>query len=72
MSKLNHFAGRQPQTTDMAAWLQYYVLDSLTAINFSKTLGALEKGSDIDRIFEISHHHMRYFGLVGAKFSTQS
>lgn len=64
MSKLSDLAQIQPAIVDMSAWLQYYALDSLSAMNFSCTLGALATGNDVDGICKISHQQMRYFGLV--------
>jgi hypothetical protein len=55
---------QKPTGVDMSAWLQYYAFDSLGEINFSKRLGFLDTGTDIDGICELDHKQMMYFALV--------
>lgn len=51
-------------SVDLAAWLQFYAFDSLGAVNFSKKLGFLEAGIDLDGICHLDHEQMMYFAVV--------
>lgn len=65
LSKMNNIiASQEPAVVDMSSWLQYYAFDSLGNIQFSRKLGFLETGTDVDRICHYDHEQMMYFALV--------
>ncbi|KAK6005955.1 hypothetical protein QM012_006365 [Aureobasidium pullulans] len=66
MNKMNGIIGSgKSAPVDLAAWLQYYAFDSLGALNFSKMLGFLESGTDVDGICHLDHEQMMYFAVWG-------
>ncbi|CAN8104061.1 unnamed protein product [Discula destructiva] len=66
MSKMNNIIGLENSApVDLAAWLQYYAFDSLGAVNFSKKLGFMESGTDVDGICHMDHEQMMYFSVWG-------
>ncbi|KGO65675.1 Cytochrome P450 [Penicillium italicum] len=50
---------------DIAAWLQYYAFDVIGELTFSKPLGFLEKGKDVDGIIGALEHMLDYSGKIG-------
>lgn len=65
MSKMNEIIGSAKSgPVDLAAWLQYYAFDSLGAVNFSKKLGFMDSGTDVDGICHLDHDQMMYFAVV--------
>lgn len=65
MSKMQEMIGSSNSgPVDLAAWLQYYAFDSLGAVNFSKKLGFMDFGKDIDGICHLDHEQMMYFAVV--------
>ncbi|KAJ6149758.1 hypothetical protein N7471_000957 [Penicillium samsonianum] len=62
--KLDEFAA-EAKVCDIAAWLQYYAFDVIGELTFSKPLGFLEKGNDIDGIIVALEHMLDYAGKVG-------
>lgn len=58
---------------DFGAWLQYYAFDVIGELTFSKRLGFLDRGIDVDRIIanlerlldyvSIVRFHMYFFGF---------
>ncbi|ROV89420.1 hypothetical protein VSDG_08680 [Cytospora chrysosperma] len=66
MSKMNEIIGSAKSgPVDLAAWLQYYAFDSLGAVNFSKKLGFMDSGTDVDGICHLDHDQMMYFAVWG-------
>ncbi|KAI0010206.1 cytochrome P450 [Xylariaceae sp. FL0662B] len=66
MTKMNEIIGDgKSAPVDLAAWLQYYAFDSLGAVNFSKKLGFLDSGTDVDGICHLDHDQMMYFAVWG-------
>lgn len=52
------------------AWLQYFAFDVLGEINFSKDLGFLEKGADVDNIIAAVGGILTYVSLVSLRLSS--
>ncbi|KAJ5793682.1 Cytochrome P450 [Penicillium paradoxum] len=50
---------------DIATWLQYYAFDVIGELTFSKPLGFLEKGADVDGIIVALERMLDYFGKIG-------
>ncbi|KAJ5988940.1 hypothetical protein N7481_004150 [Penicillium waksmanii] len=50
---------------DIATWLQYYAFDVIGELTFSKPLGFLEKGSDVDGIIAALEAMLSYSGKIG-------
>ncbi|TRX98040.1 hypothetical protein FHL15_001250 [Xylaria flabelliformis] len=66
LSKMNEILRSEKSgKVDMAAWLHYYAFDCLGAVNFSKMLGFLESGTDVDGICHLDHEQMMYFAVWG-------
>ncbi|OQD65538.1 hypothetical protein PENPOL_c006G06945 [Penicillium polonicum] len=55
----------EAKVCDIAAWLQYYAFDVIGELTFSKPLGFLEKGNDIDGIIVALEHMFDYSGKIG-------
>ena len=66
-SRMEEFAREPGKAVNMSAWLQYYAFDSLGEVNFSRKLGFLASGTDVDGICELDHKQMMYFALVGTQ-----
>ena len=64
VSQMRDLSRERSATVDMSAWMQYYAFDTLGAINFSRKLGFLDAGADIDGICKLDHGQMMYFALV--------
>ncbi|KAJ6163409.1 hypothetical protein N7497_003388 [Penicillium chrysogenum] len=62
--KLDEFVA-EAKVCDIAAWLQYYAFDVIGELTFSKPLGFLEKGNDVDGIIVALEHMLDYSGKVG-------
>lgn len=69
LSRIRDFTQHQSAIIDMSAWLQYYAFDSLGQINFSRTLGFLATGTDVDGICKLDHKQMMYFASVRSRCS---
>ncbi|KAJ6057061.1 uncharacterized protein N7446_007961, partial [Penicillium canescens] len=50
---------------DIAAWLQFYAFDVIGELTFSKPLGFLEKGGDVDGIIVALEYMLDYSGKIG-------
>ncbi|KAK1570169.1 cytochrome P450 [Colletotrichum navitas] len=48
---------------DLFQWIQYYMFDVLGQVTFSKELGFLDKGGDVEGVIE---NNWRYFSMVAA------
>ncbi|KAJ5375210.1 hypothetical protein N7517_007216 [Penicillium concentricum] len=62
--RLDEFVA-EAKVCDIAAWLQYYAFDVIGELTFSKPLGFLEKGTDIDGIIVALEHMLDYAGKIG-------
>ncbi|KAJ5506124.1 Cytochrome P450 [Penicillium expansum] len=62
--KLDEFVA-EAKVCDIAAWLQYYAFDVIGELTFSKPLGFLQKGGDIDGIIVALEHMLDYSGKIG-------
>ncbi|PLN86963.1 putative benzoate 4-monooxygenase cytochrome P450 [Aspergillus taichungensis] len=56
---------RAGQTLDFGAWLQMFAFDVIGEITFSRRLGFLEKGEDIDHIMSDIWKYFQYVAPVG-------
>jgi hypothetical protein len=68
VQRLKDLTRHQPAVINMSAWLQYYSFDSLVEAIFSKQIGFLATGSDVQGICELDHENMIYFALVSSLF----
>ncbi|KAH0836163.1 hypothetical protein AYO21_04830 [Fonsecaea monophora] len=50
---------------DLSRWLQMYAFDVIGEITFSKRLGFIDSGEDIDRMMYHTGRAMDYIGMVG-------
>lgn len=64
VSKLGQSADRK-DAVDLGTWLQYYAFDVVGEITFSKKLGFLEEGRDIDWIMQTIQGRLVYASLCG-------
>ncbi|CAG7935807.1 unnamed protein product [Penicillium nalgiovense] len=62
--KLDEFVA-EVKVCDIATWLQYYAFDVIGELTFSKPLGFLENGNDIDGIIVALEHMLDYSGKIG-------
>ncbi|OQE43521.1 hypothetical protein PENCOP_c003G04112 [Penicillium coprophilum] len=62
--RLDEFVA-EAKVCDIATWLQYYAFDVIGELTFSKPLGFLEKGTDIDGIIIALEHMLDYSGKIG-------
>ncbi|CEJ56131.1 Putative Cytochrome P450 [Penicillium brasilianum] len=53
------------EVCDIAVWMQYYAFDVIGEMTFSKPLGFLEKGGDVDGIIAAIEHMLDYSGKIG-------
>ncbi|KAI1374267.1 cytochrome P450 [Hypoxylon crocopeplum] len=53
------------ETCDFGAWLQYFAFDVVGEITFSKRLGFLEEGRDVDGIMASIWHWFEYVAVIG-------
>ncbi|KAL1962642.1 hypothetical protein VTN77DRAFT_9356 [Rasamsonia byssochlamydoides] len=65
LSRLREVSQDGKNATDPVAWMQYFAFDVLGEINFSKDLGFLEKGGDVDNIIAAIHGILGYVSLIG-------
>ena len=53
-----------PVSIDASAWLEYFAFDALGELNFSKPLGFLHRGEDVDGWIGGTESMMGYLSLV--------
>ncbi|KAI0405419.1 putative benzoate 4-monooxygenase cytochrome P450 [Xylaria palmicola] len=53
------------ETCDLGAWLQYFAFDVIGEITFSKRLGFLEEGRDVEGIIASIWHWFEYVAVIG-------
>ncbi|KAJ5916591.1 Cytochrome P450 [Penicillium tannophilum] len=63
-AKLDGFVA-QNNICDIASWLQYYAFDVIGELTFSKPLGFLETGGDVDGIIAALERMLDYSGKIG-------
>lgn len=63
----NRYADRDDDAgiCDFGAWLQYYAFDVIGELTFSKRLGFVDRGEDVDSIIANIEWVLRYFAVVG-------
>ncbi|KAF7552186.1 hypothetical protein G7Z17_g4509 [Cylindrodendrum hubeiense] len=64
MQKLDGFS-KDDKVCDMAMWLQYYAFDVIGELTFSRSLGFLDEGRDIDGIISSLEKMQDYSGKIG-------
>jgi hypothetical protein len=52
------------KTCDIADWMSYFTWDFLGDMTFSKRMGFMEQGKDVDGMLETAESVMRYFSVV--------
>ncbi|KAF9890064.1 hypothetical protein FE257_006744 [Aspergillus nanangensis] len=50
---------------DLGVWLQYYAVDVIGELTFSRRLGFVERGADLDNIIHDNDKMLDYFAVVG-------
>ncbi|KAK0108513.1 hypothetical protein ONS95_003316 [Cadophora gregata] len=50
---------------DFGTWLQYYAFDVIGELTFSKRLGFVDQGKDIDGVISVLERMLNYFAVVG-------
>jgi hypothetical protein len=64
LSRLREVSRNGKKSLNPVAWMQYFAFDVLGEINFSKDLGFLEKGDDVDSIIAAIGGILGYVSLV--------
>jgi len=65
LSRLREVSQDGKHPIDPVAWMQYFAFDVLGEINFSKDLGFLEKGADVDNIIAAIGGILGYVSFIG-------
>ncbi|KAI9842249.1 MAG: hypothetical protein M1837_007394 [Sclerophora amabilis] len=65
VSRIKQIMTPNPVALDVSAWVQYFAFDVLGEVNFSRRLGFLETGSDVDGMIHVADEMLRYVSLVG-------
>jgi hypothetical protein len=52
------------KTCDIAEWISYFTWDFSGDMTFSKRMGFMEKGRDVDAMIVTAERVMRYFSVV--------
>ena len=60
----NRFAGNG-EVCDLGRWLQFFAFDVIGEMTFSKRLGFLERGEDVNGIIAAIGSNFRYFSVLG-------
>lgn len=58
--------GSPPAVCDFGAWLQYYAFDVIGELTFSKRLGFVEGGADVDNIIRDLEWMLNYVAVVSS------
>lgn len=64
LSRLREISKDGEHAINPVEWMQYFAFDVLGEINFSKNLGFLEKGADVDNIIAAIGGILVYVSLV--------
>lgn len=59
------FAARRGKVLDLGQYLQFYAFDVMGELTFSRRLGFLESGVDVDNIMESIYANFEYFSVIG-------
>ncbi|KAK5046573.1 hypothetical protein LTR84_007334 [Exophiala bonariae] len=59
------YADRSDQICDLGEWLQFYAFDVIGELTFSKRLGFVEHGTDVDDIISNLESALGYFAVIG-------
>lgn len=65
LSRMQEFACPTPRAVDIRAWLQFYSFDFLGALSFSRPVGCLSAGTNIDSMIKAEDKIFDYVSLVG-------
>ncbi|KAF2219367.1 cytochrome P450 [Elsinoe ampelina] len=65
LARLSEVSAEKRSAIDAVAWMQYFAFDVLGQINFSKDLGFMKKGGDVDSIIAAIHGILGYVSLIG-------
>ncbi|KAF4547722.1 Cytochrome P450-like protein 71 [Elsinoe fawcettii] len=65
LCRLREISTGKKNSIDAVAWMQYFAFDVLGQINFSKDLGFMKKGGDVDGIISAIHGILGYVSLIG-------
>lgn len=63
LSRLNDTFANRDETFDLFRWIQFFMFDVLGEVTFSRDLGCIEKGEDVNGIMA---NIWSYFGQVAA------
>jgi hypothetical protein len=55
---------------DFGTWLQYFAFDVIGELTFSKRLGFLDRGEDVDGIIGSVERNLNYFAVVSYMYGT--
>lgn len=58
------YADRPDGICDFSAWLQFYAFDVMGELTFSKRLGFVDRGVDVDNIISSNEWLLGYFSVV--------
>jgi len=58
------FADRPEKVCDFGEWLQFYAFDVIGELTFSKRLGFIDRGVDVDNIIANLEKALGYFAVV--------
>lgn len=61
----SRFASKQGSVLDLGEYLQFYAFDVMGELTFSKRLGFIEEGVDVNNIMKSIGANFEYFSLVG-------
>ena len=65
LNQLSHrFADQPGKVCDFGEWLQFYAFDVIGELTFSKRLGFLDRGVDVDDIIGNLEKALAYFAVV--------
>ncbi|KAL2844359.1 cytochrome P450 [Aspergillus pseudoustus] len=59
------YADKPDQICDFGKWLQFYAFDVIGELTFSKRLGFVDRGVDVDNIISDLERALFYFSVVG-------
>jgi hypothetical protein len=60
----DRYADQLDALCDLSTWLQFYAFDVIGELTFSKRLGFVERGIDIDNIMSSLEKALGYFAVV--------
>lgn len=70
LKQLSHrYADKPGVICDLGKWLQFYAFDVIGELTFSKRLGFVDRGLDVDNIISDNEWLLGYFSVVGCVLS---